>query len=64
MQELLEKKALTPEEIYARIDKVSANDVLSVAKEIFKPKNLNMALVGPFKDNKKFLEILWKKKNY
>ncbi len=47
MQELLQKKALTPEKIFQLIDKVSAEDILSVSKEIFRSKNSNIALVGP-----------------
>jgi len=57
-QELLEKKILTPEEIFAKIDKVSLNDVLKVAKDIFQPKKLNLALIGPFKDKEKFEKLL------
>ncbi len=57
-QELLEKEALTPKEIYAKINKVSAGDILRVAKDIFKPEKLNLALVGPFKDKKPFQKIL------
>ena len=58
IQELLEKKVLAPKEIFKEIDKVSANDMLKVAKDIFQPKNLNLALVGPFKDKDKFQKLL------
>jgi len=57
-QELLEKKILTPEEIFAKIDKVAAEDILKVAKDIFQPKRLNLALIGPFKDKAKFQKLL------
>lgn len=57
-QELLEKKILTPKEIFKRIDKVSTNDILRVARDIFQPKKLNLALIGPFKDKSKFEKIL------
>jgi len=57
-QELLEKKILTPEEIFAKIDKVTAEDILKVAKDIFQPKKLNLALIGPFKDKAKFQKLL------
>lgn len=57
-QEVLEKKILTPEEIFAKIDKVTALDVLKVAKEIFLPKKLNLALIGPFKDKARFEKLL------
>jgi predicted Zn-dependent peptidase len=57
-QELLEKKILTPKEIYARIDKVSRQDVVDAAKDIFQPKNLNLVLIGPFKDESRFQKLL------
>jgi predicted Zn-dependent peptidase len=57
-QELLEKRILTPKEIYDKIDKVRAEDVLTTAKTIFQPSKLNLALVGPFKDKEKFSKLL------
>ena len=57
-QELLEKKILTPKEIYAKIDKVSSHDVMEAARDIFQPKNLNLAMVGPFKNKSLFEKIL------
>ncbi len=57
-QELLEKKILTPEEIFKKIDRVTVNDILKVAKEIFQPQKLNLALIGPFEDKKPFEKIL------
>lgn len=59
-QELLEKKTLTPEEIFAKIDKVTASDIQKVAKDIFRPEKLNLALIGPFKDKdkEKFKKLL------
>nr|AQS33338.1 hypothetical protein [uncultured bacterium] len=57
-QELLEKEILTPNEIYAKIDQVSSRDVAGVAQDIFQGKNLNLALVGPFKDKSSFEKIL------
>jgi predicted Zn-dependent peptidase len=57
-QELLEKKILTPEEIFQKIDKVSQSDILKVARDIFKPERLNLALIGPFKDKKPFKKLL------
>jgi len=58
IQELLEKKVLKLEEIFKRIDKVSANDILKVAKDIFKLKNLNLAIIGPFEDQERFRKLL------
>ncbi len=60
-QELLEKEILTPKEVYERIDKVSQNDILKVAKDIFRPEKLNLAVIGSFEEDKerfnKLMEI-------
>ena len=49
--ELLEKEIKTPDEEMGSIEAVTISDVLSVAQEIFQPKNLNLAVVGPFKSS-------------
>jgi predicted Zn-dependent peptidase len=41
-----------------KINKVTANDIQKMAKTIFMEKNLNLAVIGPFKDDKKFKEVL------
>ncbi len=64
LQELLKGETLTLSQIYDKIDEVSPEDINRVAEEIFRPERLNLALIGPFKDNKKFLKLLWKKKNH
>jgi len=58
LQELLKKEILTPEEIYKKIDKITENDILKVAKDIFRPEKLNLALIGPFKEKDKFEKLL------
>ena len=58
LQETLTKKILTPEEVAQKINAVTPEDILRVAKEIFKNERLNMALIGPFKDTEKFSSIL------
>jgi predicted Zn-dependent peptidase len=58
LQELLEKRILAPKELFKEIDKVSQNDILKVAKDIFRPEKLNLALIGPFKDKAKFEKLL------
>ncbi len=57
-QEILEKRILSPEELFKKIDKVSVNDILKVAKDIFRPDRLNLALIGPFKNKNKFRKLL------
>lgn len=57
-QEVTEKRIETPEEMLANYDKVTAADIQRVAKEIFKEDKLNLAVVGPFKDEGKFDSLL------
>lgn len=57
-QEILEKNILKLEEIFSRIDKVSGNDILKVARDIFRPNKLNLALIGPFANKDKFKKLL------
>lgn len=57
-QELLENKIETPEEVMARVDAVTSEDIQRVAKNIFLNKNLNLAIIGPFKEN------LWKELSF
>jgi predicted Zn-dependent peptidase len=56
-QEILEKKILTPEQIFKKIEKVSQNDILKLAREIFRPEKLNLALIGPKEVKKEILKI-------
>jgi predicted Zn-dependent peptidase len=57
---LLENRVRTAEEIIKNIDQVSAESVIRVAREIFAPYNLNLSIIGPFKDDgrQKFEKIL------
>jgi len=57
-QEMKKKKILTPGEIFAKIDKVTAADILKVAQEIFSQKKLNLAIIGPHKDAQKIKALL------
>ena len=57
-QELMKNKMKTLEEKIKEIKKVTAEDIEKIAKTIFKTKNLNLAIIGPFKNDKKFKEIL------
>lgn len=58
VQELLEEEIETPEQVLAKVEKVTTADIQRVAKQIFLPKKLNLAVVGPFKDEGKFEKIL------
>ncbi|MEK9182639.1 MAG: pitrilysin family protein [Patescibacteria group bacterium] len=57
-QELLKKKMKSAEEKAKEIRKVTAGQIQELAKEIFRNKKLNLALIGPFKDKTEFSKIL------
>lgn len=58
MQEILEKKILTIDEVFRKIDRISSRDIQRVARELFVPANLNLAMIGPFRDAKPFEKLL------
>lgn len=39
----------TPEQVFDAIDRVTIDEILAVAKEIFRPEKANLAVVGPYK---------------
>ena len=57
-QEVLKKELKKPEDIIKEIKAVTANEIKFVAERIFKDEGLNLALVGKFKENKEFKDIL------
>lgn len=58
-QEISREKILSPQEIFAKVEKITASDILRVAQEIFVSEKLNLAVVGPHEENKvkKFLKL-------
>lgn len=57
-QELLKKNIKTPEEKLKEINKVTPKQIKDLANEILSEKVLNLAIIGPFKDEKEFLPLL------
>lgn len=57
-QEILERSLMTPEEVAKAIGKVKKEEVVAVAKDIFRNEKLNLALIGPYKDKKQFEKLL------
>jgi predicted Zn-dependent peptidase len=57
-QELLRNEVKTLDEKIKVIMKVTSSDIHKVAKEVFKTKHLNLALIGPYKESRKFQMIL------
>jgi len=50
-KKILQNKIETPEEIIAKIEAVTSEEVAKLAKNIFTPDKLNFALIGPFEKN-------------
>lgn len=57
-EELLEDDIKTPEDIIKEIDSVTLEDVTAVANDIFKEETLNLAVIGPYKDEERFGKLL------
>ncbi|MBI4138211.1 MAG: insulinase family protein [Candidatus Wildermuthbacteria bacterium] len=57
MQEVLENRFFSPEEVYGMIEEVTVQDIQRVAQELFSAGNLRLVAVGPG-DNKESLEGL------
>ncbi|MFH0804441.1 MAG: pitrilysin family protein [Candidatus Zambryskibacteria bacterium] len=57
-QEILKEKIKTPKDVEKEIEKVTAEDIQRVAKEIIQNKKLNLAIVGKYKDPSRFKNIL------
>ncbi|MBU2575844.1 insulinase family protein [Patescibacteria group bacterium] len=53
-QAMNRKKILTPEQVFAKIDKVKASDVRRVACDILNKKKAHLTTLSPFKDIHKF----------
>ncbi len=57
-QEMHKEKILSPKEVFARIDAVTTKDILRVAKDIFKKEKINLAIVGPHKNDKQIAKLM------
>ena len=57
VQELLEQKLESIEEAFERVDRVSRDDVIGVARMIFTPERLNLVALGPQKKGPFMREI-------
>lgn len=59
-REFLEPEKPEPKEIRMIIDKITAEEIIEVAKTIFRPEAESLVISGPFKDKEKFVKILLK----
>lgn len=59
-QEIVGKKILTPQEKFKKINKVKGDEIKKIGQKIFDKNQINLALVGPVKEEEKYLKILKK----
>jgi predicted Zn-dependent peptidase len=57
-REVLEGSTPDPQEILAELDKVTAEDVRRVARDLIEGAGLNLAVIGPFDDPERFEKLL------
>lgn len=57
-QEILRREVQTPDEYLEKIERVSAEDIRSVSRDIFVPHHLNLAVIGPHENSGDFLRLL------
>ncbi len=58
LQEVVTRQILTLEEKFSMIDKVKIGDLKKAAEDIFQNNKVNLAIIGPVKDEKPFLKLL------
>ncbi|USN53218.1 MAG: insulinase family protein [Candidatus Nomurabacteria bacterium] len=59
-QWLLTKKIETPAEKMAKIQRVTREEVNALARKIINPQKMNLAIIGPYKDAKRFENLVKK----
>lgn len=57
-EEMLTGNPMTTDEVFAKLDAVTADDICAVARDIIKPASLNLAMIGPWKDEAVFQKII------
>jgi len=57
-QEMLNGFVRTPDEVVELVDAVTSDDIRRIAKRLLDDRKLSMALVGPFRSDKRFASLL------
>lgn len=55
---LLEDEVASPQKIVSETEKVTKEQVVEIAKDLFKPEKLNLAMIGPFEKKEAFETVL------
>jgi predicted Zn-dependent peptidase len=58
VSEVLRKNPVPPADLLKKIDAVTAEQIQALAKELFKPETLNLAMIGPKKDEGEIRSLL------
>lgn len=58
MEEMLSGNPLTVDEVFAKMDAVTSEDIRKAAEELLRPERLNLAVIGPFKNSVQFQKLL------
>ncbi len=58
MNQVLEKETKTPDDVLAKIEAVTIEDVQRVAKKYLDTKALNLAVIGDFKEEERFAKLI------
>jgi predicted Zn-dependent peptidase len=59
-REVLEGRAVEPQEVLKGLDAVTAEDVQRVAEDVIGSNGINLALIGPFEDEDRYAALLAK----
>ena len=57
-QEILTGEIRTPEEVVARLDSITADDLTRVVRDVLHNDKLNLAVVGPHRSDRRFASLL------
>lgn len=57
-EEMLTGNPMTVDEVFAKLDAVTSDQICMVAKDMMRPDKLNLAMIGPFRDSAVFKNIL------
>lgn len=57
-QAVMDEEVLTPARYFKKIEAVKAGDIKRVARDIFVDQGLNLAMIGPCREDKRFKELL------
>jgi predicted Zn-dependent peptidase len=57
-QILFDSEVLTPEKLFAKIDAITIDEVYKEAEKVFDSSKTNLAVIGPYKTDSKFVKLL------